>query len=276
LRGLHILLIALIISGFIGCLRSGSDEIKGHLIIIGGGKPPPSAIQNFVELAGGLKAEIAVIPMASSDPKKSGKSLEEEFLELGVGKAESFHIQNCLQANADTVLERLSKASGIYFGGGDQSRLTDIFCDTRCMELFHRMYKNGAVIGGNSAGAAIMSDVMITGEGNWKVLKADSVVTTRGFGFITRAVIDQHFVARNRFNRLLAVSIQKKKMGIGIDENTAIWVKPGRQVEVLGEGTVLIIDPAKADFPVEPHCHLLGVKGLRLSVLHAGDRFTLE
>jgi len=276
LRRLHILLSVLIITGFVGYRQRESDEIKGHLIIIGGGKPPAAVIQKFIDLAGGPKAKIAVIPMASSEPKKSGKSLEEEFLELGVGKAKSYYIQDSFQANADPVLDRLSNASGIYFSGGDQNRLTEIFCDTRCMELFHRMYKDGAVIGGNSAGAAIMSEVMITGEGNWEVLKADSVVTTRGFGFIKRAIIDQHFVARNRFNRLLAVSIQKRKMGIGIDENAAIWVKPGRQVEVLGEGTVLLIDPAEADFPVDTRRHLLGVKGLRLSVLHAGDRFTLE
>jgi len=271
----NFVLFIMLLFAFWGCSRQTDDSVKGNLIIIGGGKRPAVVMEKFLELAGGQQARIAVIPMASEYYLESGQDYEKELHGMGVAEVKAFYILDSTQANSDSVVQALSRYTGFYFGGGDQNRLTKIFLNTRSMELFHRKYREGAVLGGTSAGAAIMSKIMITGDGNWSVIRKDSVIARPGFGFVDRAIIDQHFVKRSRFNRLLALVIQNKVKGVGIDESTALWVKPGGQVEVMGESCVLLLDPSKAAFPEQPYHDLLTAKGLQLSVLHAGDYFKL-
>ncbi|MEJ2635471.1 MAG: cyanophycinase [Calditrichia bacterium] len=266
---------ALIFAMGFGCSSDAGRDIKGNLIIIGGGKRPTAVMEKFMELAGGKDARIAIIPMASEYYQESGPEYEKEFLALGASETKAFYIHDSLEANSDSLVQALSRYSGIYFGGGDQNRLTRIFLHTRCMDLFHRKYKEGAVLAGTSAGAAIMSQIMITGDGNWTVPDKDSVMTSQGFGFVKSAVIDQHFLKRQRLNRLLTVVVDNQIRGIGIDESTALWVKPGGNVEVLGNSVVIVIDPSRAKYPPKPGSRLIGAQDLRMDILRPGDRFRL-
>ena len=267
----------LLFSIVIGCEGQSTGNIKGHLIIIGGGNPRPDTImQKFIDLAGGRDARIAIIPMASEVYLESGEELEKEFLERGVKKVRVFYILDSLGANADSTIDSLNTYTGFYFGGGDQSRLTTIFRRSRSLALFHQKYADGAVVGGTSAGAAIMSKIMITGEGSWNVLERDSVDAIEGFGFLTTAIIDQHFVERSRFNRLLALVIQHRQMGIGIDEQTAIWVKPNGEAKVMGNRVVLVLNPRQAIYPDSVQSNLLIARNIQLNVYHAGDIFQIN
>jgi cyanophycinase len=261
----------------IGCEGNSTGNIKGNLIIIGGGSPrPAAAMQKFIELAGGRDAQIAIIPMASEYYLESGQDYEKEFRESGVKKAKAFYILDSLSANADSTVDSLKLYTGFYFGGGDQNRLTNIFRNSKSLTVFRQRYAEGAVMGGTSAGAAIMSKIMITGEGNWNVLERDSVEAIEGFGFLTTAIIDQHFVQRSRFNRLLSLVIQYQQMGIGIDEKTAIWVKPNGEAEVIGDSVVLVLNPRQASYPDSVPSNLLIAKNLQLNIYHSGETFRIN
>ncbi|MCK7534182.1 MAG: cyanophycinase [Marinilabiliales bacterium] len=145
------------------------------------------------------------------------------------------------------------------------------------------LYKEGCLIGGTSAGAAVMSEFMITGnekraggeEGSWEVILADDVEHTEGFGFVTGAVIDQHFVTRKRHNRLISVVLENPALvGVGIEESTAVLVRPDGLYEVLGEGQVVVYDARRAATRRSADGHL-GGHGLTLHVLLAGDVYDL-
>ena len=262
---------------FLGCEGNTTNTVKCHLIIIGGCSPrPTAAMQKFVELAGGHEARIAIIPMASEVYLESARDYEKEFKESGVKKAKAFCILDSLSANADPTVDSLKSYTGFYFSGGDQSRLTTIFRNSRSLAVFKQRYAEGAVMGGTSAGAAIMSKIMITGEGNWNVLEKDSVETIEGFGFLTTAIIDQHFVRRSRFNRLLSLVIQFRQMGIGIDEKTAVWVKPNGEAEVMGDNVVLVLNPRQITFQDSAYSNLLTARNIELSVYRGGEIFQIS
>lgn len=247
---------------------------QGHLIIIGGGPRPESVMKKFVELAGKDSARIVIIPMASEFYRESGENYVEEFKKLGVNRVLPLYVLSREEANLDTIAAALKNASGIFFGGGDQNRLTRLFLDTKAFDAIHAVYRRGGVIGGTSAGAAIMSELMITGDGNWEYLCKDSVKVSRGFGFVKNVVIDQHFVRRNRLNRLIAVCIQNRVSGIGIDESTAIWVKPDFHAEVLGNFSIVLLNLQQAII-TKTASGLLTARKIRLDILKAGDVFSL-
>lgn len=259
---------------FSGNCENSDPIINGHLIIIGGGSPrPPAAMKKFVELAGRAKARIAIIPMASEFYLESGKSYQKEFESLGVAEAKPFYIKDKQAADSDSIVNILNSYSGYFFGGGDQNRLTAIFLHSKSLDLFKRKYQEGAVLGGTSAGAAIMSKNMLTGEGNWTVLQKDSIIYSEGFGFIHEAIIDQHFIECKRFSRLLAATIELRQNGIGIDRETAIWVKPQREVQVFGKGVVIVIQTDQAKFSPGDQEGNLSAQNLVLDIYKGGDSF---
>jgi cyanophycinase len=174
--------------------------------------------------------------------------------------------------------------TGVYFGGGDQSRLTAALGGSRVEARLHELYARGAVLAGTSAGAAVMTGVMITGderrplsrEEAFQKIEAENVVTARGFGFLEGAIVDQHFVRRRRANRLLSAVIENPALlGIGIDEETAIWVRPGRIFEVLGAGPVVVYDAGQAQVGPSSPEHGLAAAGLALHVLRHGSTYDL-
>lgn len=236
---------------------TAQDQPAGTLFIVGGGPRPAELMQRFVELAGGPgKAVILVLPMASAD-STAGPSLVRELEGLG---ATARHVRlTRAEADSDAALAHLDGVTGIWFNGGVQTRLTEALGGTRFEQAMHAAYRGGAVLGGTSAGAAVMSAVMITGDeerpggdrpvtdDNWITVEAGNVVTTRGFGFLPNAIVDQHFLRRKRYARLLGLALDHPTLiGVGIDESTALEVGANGRWTVRGRSRVLIVDPRPA------------------------------
>jgi cyanophycinase len=179
----------------------------------------------------------------------------------------------------------LDGAGGVFFSGGDQSRLTAVLLDTPIHKKLLELYEQGAVIGGTSAGAAVMSEVMITGDEvrkpeagrEFETLQAANIVTARGFGFVVpRVVIDQHFVTRKRHNRLISLLAEHTDLlGVAIDESTAVLVRPDETFEVVGAKQVIVYDPAGAKFRILPNTNI-AFTGLVMHALTNGDTFDLK
>jgi cyanophycinase len=254
------------------------DAPKGHLVIIGGGDRPQSIMGTFARLAGGASGKVLVFPQASAVAETGGR-LKAEIEALGVGSVVVVAVDR-EAADTDGALAATAGATGVFFAGGDQNRLTAALLGTRLEARLHELYRSGAVIAGTSAGAAVMSRVMITGDERrplskdeaWQIIEADNVVTGAGFGFLEDAIVDQHFVRRRRHNRLISLVLERPALlGIAIDEATAVWVTPDRRFEVIGEGAVLIFDAKGATTAHDAAGKGLRGAGLAFHVLRPGS-----
>src|SRR5688500_10551092 len=187
----------------------------------------------------------------------------------------------------DSVVRLLDGVTGVWFGGGDQSRLTAAIGGTPVEAAIHRLYENGAVVGGTSAGAAVMSAIMITGDErrpggvrrdttlSFVTIDRENIVTAQGFGLLPGVIVDQHFLRRRRHNRLMSLALENPSLvAVGIDESTAIQVNPGGCWDVVGAGQVVIYDPRSAR--VTTGAAPLGAAGVKMSVLPAGSRYEPE
>ncbi|MCH2181062.1 MAG: cyanophycinase [Mariniblastus sp.] len=238
-------------------LVMGQQSAPANLVIAGGGGLPVAITDAFIELAGGDESKIVVIPTASqrADQPDQGET-QQLWRDRGAGTVVRLHTRSRQEADQETFVAPLRSATGVWFSGGSQSRITDAYLGTRVQAELNALLKRGGVMGGSSAGAAIMSKVMITG-GN-PVAK-----TATGFGFLPDVVVDQHFLRRNRVNRLLGVLHQHPGLvGIGIDEGTAL-VCTGDELRVVGQSYVTLWVPQAGDLPV------------RVEVLKPGDTTSL-
>lgn len=256
---------------------------KGRLLIIGGGAIPASVVQRLITLAGGPDSPIVIFPHASGVPAESAEATRALFAAQGAKKIE---IYACKSGAMDTApcLAQLAKAGGIFFTGGDQNLLTKALMKTKAFERIQALWRGGAVVSGTSAGAAIMSEVMITGEEQRQAGEAESapfssirkgrVLTAAGLGFVNRYLIDQHFVIRMRQNRLISAILDHPHLiGVGIDESTAIVVEPDQSFEVVGDATVLVVDPREAKAVEADSKAYYSARNLKMHLLTAGDRF---
>jgi cyanophycinase len=262
----------------------GVQQPRGTLMIVGGGPQPPALVQQFVDLAGGRgKARIVVFAEASADGEKSGEDKAVELRQLGA-EARSIWITR-EQANSDSVAKLLDGVTGVWFGGGDQVRLDALLRGTKTEAAIHARYRAGAVIGGTSAGAAVMSEVMITGDERhpggdrrdtttqYMTIARGNIVTDTGFALISNAIVDQHFLRRKRQNRLMSLVIEREPhLAAGIDESTALIVQPNGLWRVAGASAVVVYD-ARQSKTTNAAARVLGATGLRVHVLPAGSTF---
>jgi cyanophycinase len=264
--------------------------VKGSLVIIGGALRPDNAAvwERIVQLAGGQGARIAVFASASANPEKSGAALVERLNKYG---AKAFFVPVAVrltgtdyQAAAENpeLATAVRSAGGAYFAGGDQARITRALrrsdgSNTLVLDALWNLYRLGGVIAGTSAGAAIMSSTMF---GHPKPVLAtlkqgvtDGQEITPGLGFIGDDVfVDQHLLVRGRFARMLPAMLKKGyKLGLGIDENTAMVVGPNRDVEVVGYKGALVVDLSSANARQGD----FNISNVRLSYLDNGDRFNI-
>jgi len=256
---------------------------KGYLFIIGGGERDEPLMRRFIALAKAFDTgKIVVFTMATSVPDEVRQSALAEYERYGIKDVAVYHLtrEEALKPDAPKILEG---AGGVFFTGGDQAKLTGVLLGTPVLARIHEIYEKGGVIGGTSAGAAVQSEFMITGnekrtnneEGTWEVILAGDVEHTEGFGFVKNAVIDQHFVTRRRHNRLIAVVLEFPTLvGVGIEESTAVLVRPDGKYEVLGEGQVIIYDARRAKTSRLTDGHL-GGHGLTMHVLLPGDLYDI-
>ncbi len=259
-------------------------QSRGTLLVVGGGPQPPALVQEFVRLAGGRDARIVVFAMASASGRTSGEAKAADLRALGATAMNAWLTR--AQAGTDSAAHLLDGATGIWFGGGDQGRLADVLRGTPVLAAIRARFDAGAVVGGTSAGAAVLSTPMITGDERrpggarppadssdvWLTIEREDVVTTDGFGFITNAIVDQHFLRRKRHNRLISLVLERpQRLGVGIDESTALRIGPDGIWHVLGASAVVVYDARAAQ--VTPAGATLGASGMRLHVLPAGSRF---
>lgn len=258
---------------------------RGYLFIVGGGPQSAAMVQRFVDLAGGKKAKIVVFAMASSDGKASGEEKAEDLRKLGAD-ARAYYIDHD-EANSDSMEANMRGVTGVWFGGGDQVLLTKALLGTRVEKAIHQRYEAGAVVGGTSAGAAVMSNPMLTGEErhpggvrppsdtteHYMTIARDNTELVPGFGMIKGALIDQHFLRRRRHNRFIsAVLDTPAHLGVGIDESTALIVHPDGHWSVMGESAASIYDARHAKI-TPAGAPVLGESGLILSVLPSGSSY---
>jgi len=256
---------------------------KGHLFIVGGGDRDEPLMRRYVELAKGYgTGRFVIFTMASSVPHEVGPELVAEFKKYGVSDVAYYQLTR-EEAMDPAALKILDGVSAVWFSGGDQAKQTAALLGTPLHARMLELYAQGCLIGGTSAGAAVMSEFMITGnerrangeEGTWEVIWADNILHSEGFGFVRNAVIDQHFVTRRRHNRLISVVLENPALvGVGIEESTAVLVRPDGKYEVLGEGQVVIYDARGAKTARSPDGHL-GGHGLAMHVLLPGDVYDI-
>jgi cyanophycinase len=267
----------------LGCLFAGNKNHKGYLFIIGGGERAHE-MKKFIDLAGGFDSRIVFIPMASGEPLSYAKEEVEKMKKLGC-KNVDFILCNRTGADLDSNVAKLNNTKGVFFLGGDQSLLTAAVSGSKLFEKIKSIYNEGGVLGGTSAGAAVMSEVMITGDelinkdttNIFQTIQKGNVKTTVGFGFVTKAIIDQHFVIRKRLNRLISVVLEHPKLiGVGIDESTGIIVKPNDTFEVFGGRTVVVIDPSNVKNIRTTEEGLLSARDMKFHILQAGDKYDLN
>lgn len=257
-------------------------QTKGKLVIVGGVQTD-EIVAKFVELAGGTDAKIIVIPNAGSNPVKWSKVQVQEFKELG---AEADYLMFTRETADDkSNLEKIDWANAVFFLGGDQSDLTRDMLGTKLLEKVFDIYNNGGVVGGSSAGAAVMSEVMITGNelvnkdstASFITIEKGNVEVKQGFGFLKTVIIDQHFLKRKRHNRTISTVIEHQNLlGVAIDESTAIIVYPDETFEVYGSYQVLVYDPTESNNIREDKKGNLGISDMKLHVLISGDKFDMK
>ena len=260
-----------------------SKQGKGTLVVIGGAEDREHKcliLKKFVALSGGEEGSVVVVTAASADHQATGDLYLSLFRELGVGDVSVLHVDSRQDACAQAAEETLEKATGIFFTGGDQLRLTSTLGGTRVDQALHKAYRRGAIIAGTSAGASAMSETMIVDGEETEAPRKNTVQMAPGLGLLRGVVVDQHFAQRGRLGRLLAAVAQYPYvLGVGIDEDTAIIVSTEGTFEVVGSQTVTVIDGKQiketnvsVTAPQEP----LALTNVLLHVLPAGYKFDIK
>jgi cyanophycinase len=254
----------------------------GTVMVIGGAEDKIRdrvILSRFVDLAGGKDAKIAVISTASSLGAEAGERYRAVFGELGAKSVRPLHAMTRAQANDETFARQLRDATGIFLTGGNQLRLSSTIGGTLLADAVMERFQDGAVAGGTSAGASAMSTHMIAFGASGGTPKHRMAALAAGLGVLPSVIIDQHFQQRNRLGRLLSVIAQNPSLlGLGVDEDTAGVVGPEGIMEVIGRGSIMIVDGAAAEtdaWDVHGHRPLM-ISGVVLHALPAGYRFDLR
>jgi cyanophycinase len=267
-----------------GGSEADRERPRGSLVIVGGGPRPESVMRRFLDLAGGPgRARIVVFPMATASAAEAGDALANELRRMGA-IAWSLNLTRD-DAMRESTTRGLDSVTGIWFAGGDQNRIMAAIGGTPVASAIRARYAAGAVVGGTSAGAAVMTTPMITGSErrpggarpdttqSWITIAADNVDTAEGLALLDAAIVDQHFLRRRRHNRLMSLVLEHPtRIGVGIDESTALVVEPNGWWSVIGESAVIIFD-ARAGQVTAPGSRVLGGRDLRTHVLPPGSRF---
>ncbi len=216
------------------------------LFIIGGAEDrvgKASLLRHFIKLAGGRRSRLVLIPTASSFQDEVVASYTEVFTRLGAPGVDVVNPATRAESHDPDLVALVDGATGIFMSGGSQLRLSQLLPGTPLGEALHRAHDRGAVVGGTSAGASIMSDFMISmGEEGVTPRQRASQISA-GLGLVRGVVVDQHFDQRSRYGRLMSVIAPSPHLlGIGIDEDTAIVVSGGRDFTVRGAGGVFVVD----------------------------------
>ena len=266
---------------------------KGSLLAIGGhekreatsatdeaqDKSPEFILQRFVEELAGRR-NVVILPTASEEPEAAAQDYIEVFTSLGVENLEVLHIQSREQANSAESLDIINRADGVLITGGDQLRLTALLGGTAVLaRLGERYLHEPIIIAGTSAGATAMSTPMIYQGRNDAGFLKDEIHITTGLQLLRDVAIDTHFIKRGRIVRMAQIiATNPGCIGLGLEEDTAVLITKGREIEVLGNGIVVLLDGHECTgntiYDIAPG-EVFSIRDLRLHLLAKGQRFTL-
>ena len=261
---------------------------QGPVMPVGGAEetePGGEILERFVDLAGGKKARIAIIPTASDDPQRSGDGYATLFREMGVREADWLRVERREDANGEPSLSLLREATGLFITGGDQARLVELLVGTLVMECIRMRNADGVIVAGTSAGASILSALMMAGgtgvggDSNESAARKGMVDVVAGFGLLQDIIIDQHFSQRGRLGRLLSVFAGTPGLiGIGLDEDSAVLINREGTLEALGSNMVTIVDGRNtiSDYFDRQDGEVLTITGSSLHVLAGGRQFDVD
>ncbi len=264
-----------------GC-QSEKTDTNGKLFIIGGGTRPPELMRALLDEAQlSIDDYIVILPFASGEPKESINYVSKQFINLDAKNIHPIFL-NADSTISISALDSVKNAKLVYITGGDQNKFMKTAHLTGLDKAIQNAFNNGSTIAGTSAGAAVMSKKMITGNqrmlskysGDFKTIHQDNIEIASGLGLLDNAIIDQHFIRRMRMNRLISVAIENpEETCIGIDESTAIVVE-GNFAKVVGSSQVVALWMNNG--AVKTKNGLLGADNLRLSIFVPGDSFKIK
>lgn len=252
---------------------------RGYLVLIGGAEDKRGEmviLRKIMDM--NHNGNVVVIPTATSYGRDAIRDYEDVFRSIGAGRVDGLDIQYRDEANREDYVDTLQEADVVFFTGGDQTRLVDALCKSKVMDAVRRKFAQGATIAGTSAGAAAVSDPMIY-DGDDQGFSKHAVKHARGFGLLRDITVDTHFMQRERIPRLSQfLSSGKSKKGIGIDEDTAVFVCPDNTFEVVGRGVVTVMNADKLKYSnyakVDRNEHI-SVDGVEIGFLAHGTVFDM-
>jgi cyanophycinase len=260
------------------------QSTKTAILVIGGAEDKVHGreiLHTFFGRSGAGDARIAIIPSASREPAIIGERYVQIFEDMGAKEIRVLDIRDRAQAEDSSLQDYIEQCTGVFMTGGDQLRLCGLLADTPLMEKIRQRVQQGELtLAGTSAGAAVMGHHMIAGGGSGEPPNRSLVDMATGLGFIPELIVDQHFHHRNRMARLMsAVAAHPERLGLGVDEDTCAMLERNGLLQVMGKGTVTIVDPAEMSYtnydetePTEP----VSLHNLRVHILSYGDRYHLH
>ncbi len=258
------------------------NEQRGYIIPVGGGEKKvrtSTILQKFVELSAGPDARIVIIPTAS-ELDTAGQRTHGVFRELGVTNIEIVDLSTREECEDPKQLERLENATGIFFTGGNQLRLSTTIGGTSAASVIRHGSARGVHVAGTSAGAAFICEHMIADGKPGATPKRGMVSLAPGLGLTNQVIIDQHFRERDRIGRLLtALAYNPFATGIGVDEDTAAFIGPDDTIEVFGSGGLTVLDTSHLEYSSMAEARQgqpVSLMGVRMHILLAGDRYDLK
>jgi cyanophycinase len=257
---------------------------KTTIMVIGGAEDKVHGreiLQTFFNRSGGTNATIGIIPSASREPAAQGERYQKLFEDMGAKEIRIFDIRERYQGEDPHWELYLEDCTGMFMTGGDQLRLCALLADTPLMEKIRIKAREGKIaLAGTSAGAAVMGHHMIAGGGSGSSPNRSLVDLTNGLDILPEVIVDQHFHNRNRMARLLsALAAHPDRIGIGIDEDTCSLFEGEGQIEIMGKGTVTIVDPGEVAYTNAPAVGAsdpLSISNLRVHILCHGDRYDMR
>ncbi|HEX7189794.1 MAG TPA: cyanophycinase [Actinomycetes bacterium] len=250
------------------CVIGGAEDRTGDRVVL----------REFLRLAGGDGARVAVVATASALGPEVLDAYEETFRDLGAGSVVRLRPETRAQADDPAVAAALADVDAVFMTGGNQLKLTAVVAGTAFGAAVTAAYGRGAVVGGTSAGASAVSEHMVAFGEDVDSPRQGTTASAAGLGLLRDVVVDQHFAQRNRYARLLSlVARSPRLLGMGVDEDTAAVVRGGRDLEVVGAGCVFVADGSRA--VSDAHLAELGapllLSGVVVHTLPSGARFDL-
>jgi len=264
-------------------IETVTNMSKGNLMIIGGAEDKTGEckiLNEFAALSGLTEARLVIITSATENPIEAGNQYKSIFTRLGISHIDILNINSRDDANNSDNAKFTSEATGIFFTGGDQLRITSILGGTKVFDALHSAFNNGTVIAGTSAGASVMSGTMVVDGNNNEPARKCTLKMAPGLGLLDSVLIDQHFDQRGRIGRLLCgVAENPSILGVGIDEDTAIRIFPDNHFAVLGSNSVTVVDGRNITSSnvseLKPE-ELLAIANVTLHVLPPGYGFDMS